>query len=341
MPIKLPIGAGIVGSGWVAGEYVKAFDVNPHTYLKGLVTRDPEKGRKRLAEYNSGARVYDSYDDMLADPDISVVAICTPPDLHCEQAVKAAEAGKHLIIEKPLAMTYADVQRMVKAVEDNKLKTAVSFVLRWNPMMETTKKLLADDFIGDVMFIECDYWHWIGPHYAQYGWAKTKRAGGNSLLSAGCHSVDALRWFCGEITEVSGYSAKGLSGSDYEFDPNMVAIMRFENGAIGKMSSMLECKTPYVFNVNILGQRGSIRNNRVYSHKFPGAKDYFEYPTILPDSGDVTHHPFEEEVNHFIDSMLNGTPCICDIHEAARTMEACFAIEKAIETGETVRLPLK
>jgi len=340
MANKPPLGAGIIGSGWVAGEYIKAFDANPDTYLKGLCTRDPEKGRRKLAECGAQAHVYASLDEMLADEDIAIVAVCTPPELHCEQVIKVARAGKHIAIEKPLAMCCEDVKKMEEAVKEAGVQTVVSFVLRWNPMFETTKKLLADDCIGDIMFIECDYWHWIGPHYAQYAWAKTKKSGGSSLLSAGCHAVDALRWFCGEVAEVNGFSARGLSGSDYEFDPNIVACLRFKNGAIGKISSMLECRTPYVFNVNILGQKGSIRNNKVYSHKFPGAKDYFEYPTILPDSGDVTHHPFQEEINHLTDCLLNGKKCICDIAEAAKTMEACFAIDKAIATGAAVRLPL-
>jgi len=331
---------GIIGSGWVSGEHIKAYNQNPNTEIIGMYTRDPEKGRRKLAEYETEAEVYASLDEMLACPEIDVISVCSPPEVHCEQVIKIAEAKKHIVIEKPLAMNYEDVGRMVAAVKKNGVKTVVSFVLRWNPMFVTTQRLLADDAVGPIMYMECDYWHWIGPHYPQYGWAKTKAAGGDSLLSAGCHAVDALRLFGGDITEVCGYSAPGFDGSDYEFNPNLVAVLRFRNGSIGKVSSLLECKTPYVFNVNILGQKGAIRNNRIYSHKFPGALDYFEYPTILPDSGDVTHHPFKDEIKHFIECIDGGARSICDIEEAAKTMEVCFAISKSIETGLPVKLPL-
>jgi len=338
--MKKRYGAGIIGAGWVSGEHIKAYNRNPHTEIVGMYTRTPENGRRKLAEYGTEAKIYATLDEMLADPEIDVVSVCSPPDFHCEQIIKIANAGKQIVIEKPLAMNYGDVKRMAAAVAANGVQTVVGFVLRWNPMFVTTRRLIADDAVGDIMYMECDYWHWIGPHYPQYGWAKTRAAGGDSLLSAGCHAVDALRWFGGEITEVSGYSAPGFAGSDYEFDPNVVAVLRFANGAIGKVSSLLECKTPYIFNVNILGQKGSIRNNRVYSHKFPGADNYFEYPTILPDSGDVTHHPFQDEINHFIGCLMNGDRCICGIEDAMKTMEVCFAIAASVERGKPVKLPL-
>ena len=338
MASNTPMGVGIIGSGWVSGEHIKAYNENPHTTVKGMFTRNPVTGPLKLQECQTEAKIFDTLDDMLRDPEISIVSVCSPPDVHCEHVLKIAAAGKHILLEKPIAMNMDDVRRMEHAVKNAGAKSVVSFVLRWNPMFETTKKLLADDAIGDIMYIESDYWHWIGPHYAQHRWAKNKSAGGSSLLSAGCHAVDALRWFGGEVEEVSGYSAPGLSDSEYEFDPNMVAILRFKNGAIGKVSSLLECKTPYVFNVNILGQKGSIRNNKVYSHKYPGASGYFEYPTVLPDSGDVTHHPFKGEINHFVDCILNGKDTICDISEAAKTMEVCFAIESSIKSGQPVKL---
>jgi UDP-N-acetyl-2-amino-2-deoxyglucuronate dehydrogenase len=338
---KEQFGVGIVGAGWVSGEHIKAYISNPYTDVIGIYSRTAQKAQEKLAECGISGKIYSSYDEMLQDPAIDIISICTPPDVHCEQVVKGAEAGKHLVVEKPLAMTYEDVLKMKNAVEKAGVSTVVSFVLRWNPMFVTTKKLLEDDTVGKIMYMETDYWHWIGPHYVQYRWSKTKQSGGDSLLSAGCHAVDALRWFCGEVTEVFGYSAPGFDGSDYEFDPNVVAVLKFQNGAIGKVSSLLECKTPYIFNLHIVGQKGTVLNNKVYSHKFPGQKGYFEYPVILPDSGDVTHHPFAEEINHFVDCILKGEQPIANLSDAAKTMEVCFAIAKSIETGKPVRLPLE
>ncbi len=334
-------GVGIIGAGWVSGEHIKAYIQNPHTTVMGIYSRNPVTAQNKLTELNVDGKVYSSLDEMINDPDIDILSVCSPPDVHCSQVVQAARAGKHLVIEKPLAMNFEDVKLMEKEILKAGVTSIVSFVLRWNPMFETTKNLLQDDTIGKVMYMECDYWHWIGPHYKQYEWAKTKSAGGDSLLSAGCHAVDALRWFGGEVKEVFGYSASGLEGSDYEFDPNLVAVLQFESGAIGKVSSMLECKTPYIFNLQILGQKGTILNNKVYSHKYPGQSGYLEYPTILPDSGDVTHHPFVNEIDHFIDCLINGTQPITNITDAAKTMEVCFAVNQSVATGKPVRLPLE
>lgn len=338
---KKTYGAGIIGAGWVSGEHIKAYAANENVQVIGIYSRTAERATAKLKEYGVEGMTYPSLDAMLSDPRIDIVSICSPPPVHAEQVMAAASAGKHIVIEKPLAMNMADVRRMQEVVEKAKVSTVVSFVLRWNPMFETTKRLLADDVVGKLMYLECDYWHWIGPHYDQYKWSRTKEAGGSTLLSAGCHAVDALRWFGGEISEVFSYKAPGMSGSDYEFDPNLVAILRFASGATGKISSILECMTPYIFNVNILGEKGTIRNNRVYSrHKYPGQLDYLEYPTILPDSGDVTHHPFQAQIDHFVDCLLNNRPSHTDITDAAKTMEVCFAIERSAETGQPVQLPL-
>lgn len=333
-------GVAVVGAGWVSGEHVKAYEANPHTKFIGMCSRDPAKVGPKLEECGVAGKVYSSFAEVLKDPEVHIVSICSPPDCHAEQAIAAAAAGKHMVIEKPVAMRMEDVRRMEEAIDAAGVSTVVSFVLRWNPMFETTKRLLEDDAIGSLIFAQCDYWHWIGPHYRQYEWARTRRAGGSSLLSAGCHAVDALRWFGGEVAEVFGYSAQGFGGSDYEFPPNTVAVLKFASGAIGKISSCLECRTPYVFNVELMGEKGTIRNNRVFSHKFPGQLGYLEYPTILPDSGDVTHHPFQGEIDHFIECLLTQKTSHTDIHDAAKTMEVCFAIDRSAETGQPVRLPL-
>lgn len=334
-------GVGVLGAGWVSGEHIKAYCRNPHTELVGIVSRTREGAERKLAELGVDCKVFDSYEDMLRCDDIQIISVCTPPDNHRDAVVLGAEAGKHLVVEKPLAMAWEDVVAMRDAVRKAGVKTVVSFVLRWNPLLVTIKSLLEDDALGRVFLAECDYWHYIGPHYGQFRWSKTKRAGGSSLLSAGCHAVDALRWFMGEVEEVYGYSTPPyFPNSEYEFDPNIVAILRFASGAMGKVSSCLECRTPYIFNIELLGDKGTIRNNQLYSQKFPGQTGYLSFPTILPDSGDVTHHPFQEEINHFVECILSGRESHANLEDAAKTMEVCFAIDRSIESHSPVRLPL-
>ena len=335
------LNAAVIGAGWVSGEHIAAFQRNPHVEFKGIASRTREGAEAKARERGLDCRIYDTVDQLIADPEIHIVSICSPPNVHAEQVIKCAEAGKHIVIEKPVAMNREDVWRMQEAVRKAGVKTVVSFVLRWNPLFETIKALLAEGALGNLFYAECDYWHWVGPHYGQYRWSRTKEAGGSSLLSAGCHAVDALRWFAGEIVEVYGYSAAKWAGSDYEFDPHVVAAVKFANGAIGKVSSSLECRTPYIFNIELLGDQGTLRNNRLFSKKLmPGQTDYAEIPTILPDSGDVTHHPFQGQIDHFVDCILQNRESHCNLDDAVKTMEVCFAIDESAATGRPVRLPL-
>jgi predicted dehydrogenase len=114
-----------------------------------------------------------------------------------------------------------------------------------------------------------------------------------------------------------------------------------KNGGIGKVSSALECKTPYKFNVHLLGEKGSIINNQLFSHKLPGQTDYATIPTITPDSGDVSHHPFADEIADFVQAVRHRTTSRCDFFDAFKSMEVCFAIDESIATGQSVKLPLQ
>lgn len=333
------IGVGICGAGWVAGEYVKAFSRNPHTEVRGIFSRRSESAQQMASDHGVAARVHATLEAMLQADDIDVVVLASPPDAHARQAAAAARAGKHVVVEKPVALNRAELADLLDATAATGVRSVVSFVLRWNPMLRTIKRQVDDGATGRLMYVEADYWHWVGPHYGQYRWSHTKSAGGSSLLSAGCHALDALRWLAGEVEEVYALSAPGFANSEYEFHPNMVATLRFTSGAIGKVSSLLECTTPYIFNVQLFGERGAIRNNRLYSpDRFPGTTGYLEFPTVLPDSGDVTHHPFQAEVDEFADCIRTGAPSTCDLAEAARTMELCFAMDESAAAGRPVKV---
>ncbi len=333
------LGIGICGAGWVAGEYVRAFTRNAETRVRGVFSRTRASAERTLAAHGVDATVYDTLEDMLRRDDIDIVVLASPPAVHARQATAAARAGKHIVVEKPVALYRPEVLELVEAADKAGVRSVVSFVLRWNPMFRTIKQLLADGATGRLMYAEADYWHWVGPHYGQYSWSHTRAGQESSLLSAGCHALDALRWFAGEVDEVYALSAPGFTGSAYEFHPNMVGTLRFTSGAIGKVSSLLECRTPYIFNVQLLGDLGTIRNNRLYSPaKFPGATNYAEYPTVLPDSGDVTHHPFQAEVDEFVNCVRSGGHSSCELADAARTMEVCFALDESAASGRPVKV---
>ncbi len=337
------LGVGIIGTGWVSGTHIGAFEANPHTEVRGIVSRDKARAKAKAEEHDlASCRAYDRLGEMLGDSGIHIVSICTPHHLHVAQGIAAAKAGKHLLLEKPVALDLAGLREIQAAVRAAKVKTCVSFVLRWNPLFETIRALLADRVIGQLFYAEVDYLHGIGPWYAQYGWNIKKDIGGSSLLTAGCHAVDGLRWFVGkrpvEVFAYANFSAQ--NPLHYEYEPNSVTLIKFDDGTLGKVASSIECVMPYVFNIELLGDQGTIRNNQVFSKRWTGQKSWATIPTILPDSGDVTHHPFRDEVNHFVDCILNGRESHANLDDAALTHEICFASEISARERRPVSLPL-
>jgi predicted dehydrogenase len=333
------IGIGILGAGWVSGEHIKAYNANPNARVVGICSRTAAHAIERLQEAGvSDARVYGTYDELLADPDIHAVSICTPPNLHPDNVVAGARAGKHMLIEKAVANDSASLDRMLTAVRQAGVRTVVSFVLHWNPEFILIKRMLREGAIGEVFYAEVDYWHNIGPQYKQYEWNVKRSIAGSALLSAGVHAVDALRYFVqDEVDEVCAYSNK--RNPEYEYDTNIVGILRFRGGAIGKVSASFDVRSPYAFNVDLLGTAGTIRDNKIYARDyFEGQTDWIEVPTIRPDSGDVTHHPFQGEIDHFIDCIVNGMESPLNLADAARTHEVCFALDRSAESGGPVKV---
>jgi predicted dehydrogenase len=180
---------------------------------------------------------------------------------------------------------------------------------------------------------------------------------------AGCHGIDSLRWFAGKgeyeaatPVEVFAYSGGWRKGRDIEYDyytmtwkkdaPPLeydgleVMLVKFEDGLLGKVSVNFDSIMPYTFPIEIFGDKGSIKDNRVWSHKFPGQNDWIEIPAILPDTADVTHHPFQGQMNHFVECILEDKESHCNLADAAISQEIAFAAMQCYETKQPVKLPL-
>jgi predicted dehydrogenase len=166
--------------------------------------------------------------------------------------------------------------------------------------------------------------------------------GGSSLLTAGCHAVDGLRWFL-QKDAVEVYAMANYSRGNplkYEYEPNSVTLIRFADGVIGKVASSIECVMPYVFDIELLGEEGTIRNNQIFSNRWQGQKGWTSIPTILPDSGDVTHHPFVGEIDHFVECIRTGKESHANVADAVKTHEICLASEISAASRKPVSLPL-
>jgi Predicted dehydrogenases and related proteins len=333
------IGVAIHGAGWVSGEHIRWFQNNPNTRVAAISSRRRESAEAKAAEFGlKDAKIYTDFEQVLANQDVQAVSICTPPNRHSVETIAAAEAGKHILIEKAVANDIASLRAMDTAVKKAGVRTVVSFVLHWNPQFQWIKRMLAEKALGEIFYAEIDYWHNIGPWYGQYVWNIKKDIAGSSFLSAGCHAVDAMRYFVQqEVVEVSAYSNK--RNPDYEYDTNVVSVVKFANGAIGKLSSILDVQCPYAFNIDLLGDKGTIRDNHIYAKEFfAGQTDWVTVPTIRPDSGDVTHHPFQGEINHFVDCILKGEESHVNLADAVKTHEVCLAIDKSAAEARPVKI---
>ncbi|MEA2062705.1 MAG: Gfo/Idh/MocA family oxidoreductase [Gemmatimonadota bacterium] len=333
---------GIAGFGWSASAHLKSFTELESYEPVAIMDKRKLDPAAIKAEYGVDVRVYNDYDKFLNDKDIDIVDICTPHPFHAEQTVKAAEAGKHLIIEKPLALNFEDALRMLEAVEKANVNTTVCFEVRYISVATAMKSIIDRDLIGKIYFAECDYFHGIGPWYKQFEWNVKKEMGGSSLLTAGCHSLDILLWLTvGQVEEVFSYSNRNPHEvySPYEYDTTSVTLLKFKDSAlIGKVASVTDCMQPYVFNMNIVGSHGSLKNDLFYSKKVEGLNGWSKLDVQLVDSGDVAHHPYREQFADYARCLDGGEQTRSNLQSAFETHRVVFAADKSAETGKPVSL---
>lgn len=335
------LGVGIIGAGNLSTEHIKAYQNNPRTHVVALCDSARAHAEQRAARVNLQCDIYTDAEQLLRDERIQLVSICTPNNFHARQTIAAAQAGKHILIEKPVALTLDELRAMDAAVNRAGVRTLVSFVLRRNPLLKILKRQVEANAIGEIFMAEVDYWH-STPRATPDHWMSQRKISGGVFLIGGCHAVDAARFLVNsEIVEVSAYSTKGKGRPHFDYDPTAIALVRFANGAIGKLSACMECEMPYAFNIVLMGHRGTIRDNRIWSSQFAGQTDYVTIPTITPSSGAPSHHPFQAEIDDFVDAILRDQPILPDLADAVKTHEVIFAIERAAETGKPVALPLK
>ena len=247
---KQQFGVGIVGTGWVAGAHIDNFKKISSCNIVAICSRDRRKAAAKASQHGvPDATPYDDYKAFLKHPGLDIVVICTPHPNHPAETIAAARAGKHIVIEKPLALNRADLHKMLAAVAKARVQTSVCFEVRWIGLFRNLKPMLEKGLIGNVFYGECSYFHGIGPWYGQWKWNIQKSVGGDALLTAGCHALDGLIWLMGSpVVEVSGFSNTSRRNPlKYEYDPNSVVILKFANGAIGKVATSIECRQPYLF----------------------------------------------------------------------------------------------
>jgi predicted dehydrogenase len=360
------LGVGISGVGWCASQHIAAFQRNPHTTVTWLHGRDEARTRANLAKYGLSlpeAKFTTDYETLLRAADVDIISITTPNHLHADQAVAAAAAGKHFVLEKPTGLDTGELVRIRDAVRRTGVSTIVSFELRYNPYLSVAKWLRESGRLGQVRFARTQYLSHVTDWYSGWEWVRTRESGRSHLLAAGCHAVDALRWCSGlEPLEVSAFHTRFTAG--YEWPTTIVANMILEGHALGHVTSSTDFMLPYSFSVELMGDRATLRQdllqwletpvdledlraaNPVDGVRFEAVLDDGGTPAIrihaaMPGSADVTHHPFQDEIDDLVACLLHGRATTIDVFDAQRTMEVCLAADRSAGSGGVpVTLPL-
>jgi len=230
--VKKTICFGIAGCGMISKFHAEALKQLSDAVIGAFCSRRIESAEKRAGEY--GGKVYASIEDMAADPEIDVISICTPSGTHMETAVAAANAGKHLIIEKPIEITTERTDIIIDTCKANNVKLGAIFPRRFMETSQILKDAVLCKRFGKVVLADVYIkWYRSPEYYSNGGWKGTKNLdGGGALMNQGIHGIDLLQWVMGGIKKVSAFTGT-LAHTDIEVEDTAVVSVEFNNGALG------------------------------------------------------------------------------------------------------------
>ena len=276
---------------------------------------------------------YSDYHSLLTRDDIDAVVIAVPDQQHRELSCAFLNAGKHVLCEKPMALTRLDVEEMIKAADASGRHLMIGQICRFTPAFEKAKALVEDGTLGNPYFVESEYAH----DYMKLvdNWRSDPLRHG--VIGGGCHAVDLLRWLAGDPQEVFAYGTHRLL-PQVPYDDATVAVMKFDDNTMGKVFVSTGCKRDYTMRTVIYGTKGTLicDNTSPTMTLFTVGEDGMAHePQIL--NVEVNNHNAAREFEAFADSILNVKPLMTDAREGAKTVEVCLSIIKSSKTGQPVR----
>jgi predicted dehydrogenase len=335
---------GVVGYGWAAGAHIAAINAGARGRVTKVCSARELDAAELSARHGCPLQTYTDCAAMLAEPDVHVVSICSYHRLHKDQIIAAARAGKHLIVEKPLALSLEDLREVEQAVRAAGVTICVCFELRFSAQFREVKSLIDRGLLGQLHYGEVDYYHGIGPWYGGFPWYRTAQDGVSSLLLAGCHAMDILLLCLGnDVEEVFSYSTRSSNPvfASYEFPSTTITLLRFRDGRLGKVAAVLDCLQPYYFHTHLVGSEGALLDDKLYSSRIEGlSRNQWHQLSYKPvDSGDVADHPYQEEFDQFFAAIERGEAMpLTGLAEAVRTHEVMFAADRSWKESRPVKL---
>lgn len=337
---------GLIGAGWMGAHHAVNVLKNPYATLTAVADAAPGRAAEFLRTLGVEGQAFTEYRELLQRDDIDAVIIASPNGLHAEQAVSAAEARKHIYLEKPMALTLADCRAVAQAVAKAGVICDMGYHRRLNPLVQHAKGLQAEGRLGDMVLAESEYFHFIPGDLDIWSWLGKEEIAG-SLIHAGTgHNIDLLRYFCGEVAEVFCFKDIRMPRKvQVETEDIAILNLRFENGALGRAGLFVGPIIPFTFTFRLYGTHGSLRENRLWLDSIPRfdqaghEDDYIELPqSWIPDNvqGGVSE-TWDLNMNTFIDDVrLRRTP----FNSAAsgfNTAAVCFAAIESAREGKVVK----
>lgn len=370
------LGIGMLGYAFMGKAHSNAFKTLPYMMyppvaiprLVGIAGRNREAVEAAAARFGY-EKAYTDWREMIANPDIHVFDNGGPNDAHAEPSIAAAQAGKHVFCEKPLARTAEEARAMLDAVEKAGVKHMVAYNYRFVPAIRLARDLIASGALGRIFHFRAVYLQdWIiDPEFPMTWRFKKAVAGSGSLGDLGSHIIDIGRFLVGEPTKVSGMTRTfiterpdGQGGRDtVDVDDAVTALMEFENGALGTIEATRFAQgRRNGQNWEINGENGSIRFNLERLNELDvywadGRKETMGFTNVLVSEG---YHPFWEnwwpaghiigwehsfvhEFHHFFDAIVNDKPVApygADFVDGYKNAVICDAIVESAQTGRMI-----
>ncbi|NQW19378.1 MAG: Gfo/Idh/MocA family oxidoreductase [Chloroflexi bacterium] len=303
--------------------------------IVSVSSRTAAKAQTTAKKHNI-LRWYGSYEEQLADPDMDAVINSLPNGMHCEWTIKAAEAGKHILCEKPLAVSAEECQRMIDAANANNVVLVEAFTHRWNPHMRMARKLIAEGAVGEIQTIDSALCFNIAEPDGNVRFSQ--ELAGGALWDAGCYAVYATRFvMSSEPVQVIGMSN---DSGNWGIDTTFSGTMKFANGAIGNITTNMQ--QPFRCYIAIDGSQGRI--------EIPGMFD--DSGPIIIKRGDGRNGRQEEiiatpapyrftvQFDEFSECVLTGKKPEFPAEDGLRNTAVVEALYKSATTGSPVNLSL-
>ncbi|MBN2853463.1 MAG: Gfo/Idh/MocA family oxidoreductase [Clostridia bacterium] len=247
---------GIVGTGSIAKWHYEAIEATG----KGMVTGACSRNREKLAVFCEAYQIkaYSSYEEMLSDQSIDVICICTPSGLHSEMIIKASNAGKNIVVEKPMAITKKQCDEVIKALEKNRTLLSVAYQSRFSDSFVAVKKAINDGVLGKIMFADVYMkFYRSEEYYSTSSWKGTMTMdGGGALMNQGSHGVDIMLFLMGEADSV--YANARTLKHKIEAEDTVAAVVEYKQGAIGVIQASTGIYPGLPRKIMIHGEKGSV-----------------------------------------------------------------------------------